>query len=221
MVIPTVNAAWKGKDNRWIAPKYFKDELDPEHPVKTWNPVSEGDMYFSVLVRVTTKKGGTQVYPYGNNTTMNVVSFVRAKGGYDILQQGKKEELTVADGNEIVDFGWVCVPVSVNWERGKKYVYTLDFTDGVGIQDPEDPQPGNPILGSGIKFTMTLEGWDETPSSTDVTIPDQYPPKTDGTGGSTGSGTGSGDGGTGTGSGEGGTGTGGGSETGGGEGGAA
>ncbi|MDE7346016.1 MAG: fimbrillin family protein [Muribaculaceae bacterium] len=33
-------------------------------------------------------------------------------------------------------FGWVAVPISTNWEAGKKYVYTLDFATGAGVVAP-------------------------------------------------------------------------------------
>ena len=75
---------------------------------------------------------------------------------------------TVGANNEIVEFGWAAVPVGVDWERGKKYVYTLDFTDGVGIQDPEDPKPGTAIIGDGIKFSVSVEGWNEQSANTHV-----------------------------------------------------
>lgn len=35
----------------------------------------------------------------------------------------------------------VAVPVSINWEEGKKYVYTFIFGEGNGGYDPEDPKP--------------------------------------------------------------------------------
>lgn len=37
----------------------------------------------------------------------------------------------------------VAVPVIINWEQGKKYVYTFVFGEGGGF-DPEDPDPENP-----------------------------------------------------------------------------
>lgn len=74
----------------------------------------------------------------------------------------------VAEG---VEYDWVAVPVDTNWEQGKKYVYTLDFSNGSGRVDPEktepeDPEkdpykPGGEILdsGSAIKFTVTVSDW--------------------------------------------------------------
>lgn len=69
-------------------------------------------------------------------------------------------------------FAWASVPVSFSWEKGKKYIYTLDFTNGAGKVDPvdpgkdwnknepqKDPDKGQDILGAPIKFTVTVNAW--------------------------------------------------------------
>lgn len=130
----------------------------PPKKAKAWNPETEGDMYFSVLVRVTMKDSGTQIYPYQNNTNMNVVELYKKADSNEVI--GNANNFVNPPANSVkYQFGWVCVPVDVNWERGYKYIYTLDFTDGVGIQDPEDHNPGVPIIGSGIKFTVSIDSW--------------------------------------------------------------
>lgn len=177
MVLPTKNAAWKGEENPWIAPKYSAQtgtsgDPYPDRNPKAWDATSEGDMYFSILIRVTLKPKGTeltsqQIYPYGNNTNMNVVYLEKEKDSNKIIGRVPNKTITPGANNEIVEFGWAAVPVGVNWERGKKYVYTLDFSDGVGIQDPEDNKPGAPIIGDGIKFSVSVTDWAEenyTPS---------------------------------------------------------
>lgn len=55
-------------------------------------------------------------------------------------------------------YAWVAVPLSGTWEPGKRYVYTLDFTDGAGYSDPEKPNP-QPVLGNRMKFTVTVSDW--------------------------------------------------------------
>ncbi len=60
-----------------------------------------------------------------------------------------------SDGNCI----WAAVPIDNTWEAGKKYIYVLDFTHGAGYVDPHDPQPGTPILGGPIKFTVNVTDW--------------------------------------------------------------
>ena len=92
---------------------------------------------------------------------MNIVYLEKDKNSNKIIGRVPSKTSTVGANNEIVEFGWAAVPVAVNWERGKKYVYTLDFSDGVGIQDPEDPRPGTPIIGDGIKFSVSVVDWTE------------------------------------------------------------
>lgn len=58
---------------------------------------------------------------------------------------------------------WAAIPISTNWEPGKKYIYVLDFTHGAGNVDPNDPDPGKPVLGGPIKFTVTVTDWDAQP----------------------------------------------------------
>ena len=101
-----------------------------------WSPTNDPDnvareAYLSVLVRITTKADGTQVYPFPSENS------------------GRK-------------YAWASVPLGTTWEAGKKYVYVLDFTAGAGTVDPDDPQPGTPVLGGPIKFTATVTDW--TPS---------------------------------------------------------
>ncbi len=179
MVLPTKNGAWAGAANPWIAPKYSAFtgagvDPYPEQNPKEWSADSEeGDMYFSILLRVTLKPTGdeistAQIYPYGNNTTMNVVYLEKEKASNKVIGRVPSKTAAVGANNEIVEFGWASVPVGVNWERGKKYVYTLDFTEGVGVQDPEDPKPGTPIIGDGIKFSVSVAAWDENPTNTNV-----------------------------------------------------
>lgn len=179
MVLPTKNGAWAGEGNPWIAPKYSAYSGNGEDPYPDQNPNpwsadnDEGDMYFSLLIRVSLKPSGSelitqQIYPYGNNTTMNVVYLEKEKNSNKIIGRVPSKTSVVGANNEIVEFGWAAVPVGVNWERGKKYVYTLDFTHGVGVQDPEDPKPGSAIIGSGITFSVSVTDWNETPVNTTV-----------------------------------------------------
>lgn len=88
-----------------------------------------------------------------------------------------KVQITTAAGARVypvangVDHDWVAVPIGTNWQAGKKYVYTLDFSNGGGKVDPEkevnpsDPedhyQPGDDILDEPIKFTVQVTEWSE------------------------------------------------------------
>lgn len=93
------------------------------------------------------------------------------KGTYiSVLLKIKKgtENVFPAEGTET--YGWAAVPVSFTWNKGNKYVYTLDFTNGAGRVDPvdpgtdvdpgnKDPDKGDKILGDPIKFTVTVTPW--------------------------------------------------------------
>lgn len=91
-----------------------------------------------------------------------------ANGAYIAL----KIQITTKDGARVYpakgDYDWAAVAIGTNWEAGKKYVYTLDFSNGAGKVDPEKPQPVDPtdpfkpgedILGKPIKFTVIVTDW--------------------------------------------------------------
>lgn len=67
------------------------------------------------------------------------------------------------------DCDWAAIPIDTDLQPGKKYIYTLDFTHGGGYVDPHDPQPGNPVLGGPIKFTVDVVDWVDTPVDTPMT----------------------------------------------------
>ena len=58
-------------------------------------------------------------------------------------------------------FGWVSLPLDTKWEQGQKYVYVLDFSHGAGYHDPDDPFPGQSVLGDPIKLAVNVTGWDD------------------------------------------------------------
>lgn len=91
------------------------------------------EAYLSVLVNITRTDNGTQIYPFANES-----------------------EYT---HNPVRQYGWASIPLSGTWEQGKKYIYTLDFTNGAGHIDPDDPNPGTEILGGPIKFTVKVNDW--------------------------------------------------------------
>ena len=83
------------------------------------------------------------------------------------------------DGDE--EYAWAAVDVNTNWEPGKKYIYTLHFTEGGygkidpntdgGNNDPgndndsntDDPKPGDDIEDSPVKLTLDVKvvDWEE------------------------------------------------------------
>lgn len=113
-----------------------------------WSPVNDPDnvareAYLSVLVNITTKDG-VRMYPFPD------------------------DNLKDANGNPR-EYAWASIPLSGTWEQGKKYIYTLDFTVGAGNVDPDDPNPGNPVLGKPLKFTVNVLDWNEDDSSIPMT----------------------------------------------------
>ena len=63
----------------------------------------------------------------------------------------------------------VAIPMTINWEQGKKYIYTFIFGEGGGyIPDPDpDPNPGpDPVL-IPVTFKVTVDDFVEVPA-TDV-----------------------------------------------------
>lgn len=112
-----------------------------------WSPTNDPDnvareAYLSVLVNITTTETGDQVYPF----------------------------LDEANRRHDTEYGWVAIPLGTTWKAGMKYVYTLDFTNGAGYEDPDDPNPGKPVLSMPIKFSVNVMPWVESDVPTDMAI---------------------------------------------------
>ncbi len=106
--------------------------------------------------------------PNGDASNAHKGAYLSVKLQINILDADGNEGLQIypfpSDGNCI----WAAIPINTNWEPGKKYIYTLDFTHGAGYVDPKDPKPGTPVLGGPIKFTVNVEDWVDTPSNLDM-----------------------------------------------------
>lgn len=103
-----------------------------------WSPINDPDnvareAYLSVLIQITEKDTGVRIYPFPTDTSKDA--------------QGNPRQ-----------YAWASVPLSGTWEAGMKYIYVLDFTNGGGNVDPDDPTPGKPIV-SPIKFTVNVTPW--------------------------------------------------------------
>ncbi len=103
-----------------------------------WSPTGDPDnvareAYLSVLVNITRTDNGVQIYPFPSESDFTF--------------------------KPVREYGWASIPLSGTWEQGKKYIYTLDFTNGAGTIDPDDPYPGTPIIGDQIKFTVQVNDW--------------------------------------------------------------
>ncbi len=116
-----------------------------------WSPTGDPDnvareAYLSVYVRILSSNGDV-VYPF----------------------PGEKNVIDSTTGKER-EYAWASIPLSGTWEQGMKYVYTLDFTRGAGVVDPDDPTPGKPVLGDPIKFTVNVLPWQEADQPTPMTV---------------------------------------------------
>lgn len=176
MVLPTINAKWEGLDDANIATV----------------PYSTDKMYFSVLLRVLSTHNHNTIYPYPDRSgNMTVIYFAVHNSGKIISRlypgdepntffkdKEKQQPYTPAEDEEIKGFGWAAIPVDVDWEAGKNYVYTLNYSEGVGLHDPEDPEPGKPIKGleATISWGIHVEKWEVAKEDDDYT-PDIVVPK--------------------------------------------
>ena len=129
------------------AQKVTKDNflMIPQQLTKWTGGNTADGAYIAVLCQISSKNGGntTQIFP-------------KVSGKY----------------------AYAAVPVNTNWLPGKKYTYKLKFlgSGGAGHVDPNQTNPddpsdpnvdttqnngGDPVLGGAIKFTVTVEDWDE------------------------------------------------------------
>ncbi len=100
-----------------------------------------GGAYISLLLNVKLASTGKYIYPAGSTETAKT-------------------------------YGWTAVTTgNTVWNSGRKYIYTLDLSNGCGSVDPvdpgtgvtpdgtKDPVKGDKIFGDPIKFDVTVAGW--------------------------------------------------------------
>ena len=150
-------------------------------------------MYISVLLRVIdatpTDGYGQQRYPYTQNTggadasdISRVYLAVDKATGKKVSSRLYKNNnnyftdaaftsaYTLSDNEEVKEFGWAALPVTGQWEPGCIYTYTLDYTSGVGLHDPENPDAGKPIISDKVGVSVTVKEW-QTKTPSDVVVP--------------------------------------------------
>ncbi len=150
-------------------------------------------MYFSVLMRVidTTPyaPADSVVYPYADNKEgMEVIWLaVDSTDGISVKARLYSTDgsafftdaaLTApydseADGTVIKAFGWAALPYASDWQPGYVYTYTLNYSGGVGLRDPRDPQPGRPIISDRVLIDVDMAPW-QPGDTLDVTVPRRY-----------------------------------------------
>lgn len=112
-----------------------------------WDPKGDPDnvareSYLSVLIQIIDNETNMRIYPFLDD---------------------KKTD----DNGQLRQYAWASIPIKGEWVQGKKYIYTLDFTNGAGFVDPDDPTPGEPIL-SPIKAKVTVMDWVDDNIPTDM-----------------------------------------------------
>lgn len=77
---------------------------------------------------------------------------------------------TIKDKNNgtVLRDGEIAIPVEVNWEAGKRYVYTFSFSSHSGGYTP-DPEHPDPVLVP-IGYSVKVEGFQNATDTGDVTI---------------------------------------------------
>lgn len=171
MIIPSDNAAWSCKDN-------------------AANGDSHADgMYFSVLLRVkdTTPydTNGSIIYPYKGAEYSDEIVYLAVdktdgktvrtrlyKQGEDYFSEVGHTEAYDSDteGTEIKAFGWAALPIADDLKPGRIYTYTLNYSSGVGLRDPRDSHPGDPIISDRVLVNVEVAEWADG-AKTDVTVP--------------------------------------------------
>lgn len=78
---------------------------------------------------------------------------------------------------DVRNYGWAsAVPNTGNdpqirWNPGYQYYYRLDYSNGIGVQDPADALPGKPIIAP-VDVTGTKKQWHEVKDYENVDITD-------------------------------------------------
>ncbi len=163
---------------------------------------ADKNMYISVLLRITdatTPAAGLnpaekQRYPYkdlsqGANAlnipvvylavdkaTGTVSKRVYKSGDSYFTDAAATDRYNIPESEEIKEFGWAAVPVTGNWAPGNTYTYTLNYTYGVGLHDPEvaasatSPNAGDPIISDKVGISYTVKEWNSG-GGAGVTVP--------------------------------------------------
>ncbi|MDE6341348.1 MAG: fimbrillin family protein [Muribaculaceae bacterium] len=169
MVIPMTERieAWEGLDDPDIGMEGYRTDK----------------LYISVLIRVR-NMADEVVYPYpddqynipavylsvGNDGKV-IRRVYKIDGEYYTSDVNSEEfKYEPGDSEEIRGFCWAALPVAAKWEAGKIYTYRLNYTNGIGWHDPEDPHPGEPIINDRVIVNVEVSDWKDG-GSTDMTVP--------------------------------------------------
>lgn len=171
MIVPSDNEAWRYRENAANGDNH-----------------TDG-MYLSVLVRVTDTTpydtNGTIVYPYEgteydeekiylavdktDGKTVKTRLYKQGDEYYTDAEHTAAYDLAANDA-EVKSFGWAALPVADELKPGRIYTYTLNYSNGVGLRDPRDTQPGNPVISDKVLVDVEVANWIDG-KKTDVSVP--------------------------------------------------
>ncbi len=113
-------------------------------------------MYFSALIRMTEHEGDHhRIFPSTDPTSQDYIVYLSVlKSDGTVMKRldkngneyGSNKQYTVPSTEEVRHYGWAAVPANVAWKAGYTYSYILDYTKGVGVHDPVDPNPAIAII---------------------------------------------------------------------------
>ena len=121
----------------------------------TFNPFNRPDKnagYIYYVIKVTDKKTNEVLYPTEYDCEVRGLTDKRKMIFNEMLPDG-------GPWDEVA-YGSVGLGQDITFEAGKKYIITVDFTDGVGYYTYDDKiRPGEPILNSPLAANVTIEAW--------------------------------------------------------------
>lgn len=152
--------------NAMVIPVYYS----------AWNGTLNGQSSFDVPLSVDAQPQADKI----EGGFFSVLVNIRMKAGASVYPD--KEE----------GYAWVAIPVNYGWgtQQGKKFTYTLDFSNGAGRVDPvdpgtdwdasKDPAKADPILGGLIRFGVTVSEWGTDDKDVDLKDSEKFDVTVDG-----------------------------------------
>ncbi len=145
-----------------------KQEMWDHTTDKTTTPKG---MYFSALVRVTQHDGDNHcVYPSKDPQSQDHIVYLSVRKSDGTVMKrldkhgnvyGTSTKYNMPATEELRYYGWAAAPAKVEWKPGYTYSYVLDYSNGVGVHDPYDPNPAGPMIDwGGVEVTTTTGVWD-------------------------------------------------------------
>lgn len=126
--------------------------------------------YFSALIRMYQHGGDHHlIYPSTDPESADYLVYLAVnKSDGTVMKRldkygnvfGTNIKYEIPATEELRQYGWAAAPADVDWKAGYTYSYILDYSVGVGVHDPADPNPASPIIDyGGVEVTTTSDTW--------------------------------------------------------------